>query len=68
MSFVSMPRQDLLLAIDSLAQEKMIEREIGKAENRPCHCNRSLYFHHQRHHRHDALYGNYGTAFVKKPS
>ena len=28
MSFVSMPRQDLLLAIDSLAQEKMIEREI----------------------------------------
>lgn len=28
MSFVSMPRQDLLLAIDSLAQEKGIEREI----------------------------------------
>lgn len=28
MSFVSMPRQDLLLAIDSLAQEKMIDREI----------------------------------------
>ncbi|MDW3024859.1 MAG: transcription termination factor NusA [Alphaproteobacteria bacterium] len=28
MSFVSMPRQDLLLAIDSLAQEKQIDREI----------------------------------------
>ena len=28
MSFVSMPRQDLLLAIESLAQEKMIERDI----------------------------------------
>ncbi len=28
MSFESMPRQDLLLAIDSLAQEKMIDREI----------------------------------------
>ena len=28
MSFVSMPRQDLLLAIDSLAQEKLIDREI----------------------------------------
>ena len=28
MSFVSMPRQDLLLAIDSLAQEKQIERDI----------------------------------------
>ncbi len=28
MSFVSMPRQDLLLAIDSLAQEKVIDREI----------------------------------------
>lgn len=28
MSFVSMPRQDLLLAIDSLAQEKMIDRDI----------------------------------------
>ena len=28
MSFVSMPRQDLLLAIESLAQEKMIDREI----------------------------------------
>ena len=28
MSFVSMPRQDLLLAIDSLAQEKIIDREI----------------------------------------
>ena len=28
MSFESMPRQDLLLAIDSLAQEKQIEREI----------------------------------------
>ena len=28
MSFESMPRQDLLLAIDSLAQEKMISREI----------------------------------------
>ncbi|MBN1325260.1 MAG: transcription termination/antitermination protein NusA [Alphaproteobacteria bacterium] len=28
MSFVSMPRQDLLLAIDSLAQEKQIERNI----------------------------------------
>ena len=28
MSFVSMPRQDLLLAIDSLAQEKMIDREV----------------------------------------
>ena len=28
MSFVSMPRQDLLLAIDSLASEKMIDREI----------------------------------------
>ncbi|MCQ2568510.1 MAG: transcription termination/antitermination protein NusA, partial [Alphaproteobacteria bacterium] len=27
MSFESMPRQDLLLAIDSLAQEKMIDRE-----------------------------------------
>ena len=27
MSFVSMPRQDLLLAIDSLAQEKQIDRE-----------------------------------------
>ena len=28
MSFESMPRQDLLLAIDSLAQEKQIDREI----------------------------------------
>lgn len=28
MSFVSMPRQDLLLAIESLAQEKQIDREI----------------------------------------
>ena len=28
MSFESMPRQDLLLAIDSLAQEKLIDREI----------------------------------------
>lgn len=28
MSFVSMPRQDLLLAIDSLAQEKQIDREV----------------------------------------
>ena len=28
MSFVSMPRQDLLLAIDSLAQEKLIDRDI----------------------------------------
>jgi N utilization substance protein A len=28
MSFVSMPRQDLLLAVESLAQEKQIEREI----------------------------------------
>jgi N utilization substance protein A len=28
MSFASMPRQDLLLAIDSLAHEKMIDREI----------------------------------------
>ena len=28
MSFVSMPRQDLLLSIDSLAQEKQIDREI----------------------------------------
>ena len=28
MSFVSMPRQDLLLAIDSLAQEKQIERDV----------------------------------------
>lgn len=28
MSFVSMPRQDLLLAIDSLSQEKQIERDI----------------------------------------
>lgn len=28
MSFVSMPRQDLLLAIDSLAQEKQIEKNI----------------------------------------
>lgn len=28
MSFVSMPRQDLLLAIDSLAQDKQIDREI----------------------------------------
>ncbi len=28
MSFESMPRQDLLLAIDSLAQEKMIDKEI----------------------------------------
>ena len=28
MSFVSMPRQDVLLAIDSLAAEKQIEREI----------------------------------------
>jgi len=28
MSFVSMPRQDLLLAIESLAQEKMIDRDI----------------------------------------
>ncbi len=28
MSFVSMPRQDLLLAIDSLAAEKQIDREI----------------------------------------
>jgi len=28
MSFVSMPRQDLLLAIDSLAQEKQIERNV----------------------------------------
>ncbi len=28
MSFVSIPRQDLLLAIDSLAQEKQIERDI----------------------------------------
>lgn len=28
MSFNSMPRQDLLLAIDSLAQEKQIDREI----------------------------------------
>ena len=28
MSFVSMPRQDLLLGIDSLAQEKLIDREI----------------------------------------
>ena len=28
MSFVSMPRQDLLLAIDSLAQDKLIDREI----------------------------------------
>lgn len=28
MSFVSMPRQDLLLAIDSLASEKQIDREI----------------------------------------
>ncbi|MDR2412867.1 MAG: transcription termination factor NusA [Rickettsiales bacterium] len=28
MSFVSMPRQDLLLAIDSLAQEKQIDRDI----------------------------------------
>ncbi|MDR1337414.1 MAG: transcription termination factor NusA [Rickettsiales bacterium] len=28
MSFVSMPRQDLLLAIDSLAAEKQIERDI----------------------------------------
>ncbi len=27
MSFESMPRQDLLLAIDSLAQEKMIDKE-----------------------------------------
>ena len=27
MSFVSMPRQDLLLAIDSLAAEKQIDRE-----------------------------------------
>ena len=34
MSFESMPRQDLLLAIDSLAQEKMIDREtvIGSLE------------------------------------
>jgi len=28
MSFVSMPRQDLLLAIDSLAQEKQIEKNV----------------------------------------
>ncbi len=28
MSFVSMPRQDLLLAIESLAQDKQIDREI----------------------------------------
>ncbi|NMA32526.1 MAG: transcription termination/antitermination protein NusA [Alphaproteobacteria bacterium] len=28
MSFVSMPRQDLLLAIENLAQEKQVEREI----------------------------------------
>lgn len=28
MSFESMPRQDLLLAIDSLAQEKMIDKDI----------------------------------------
>jgi N utilization substance protein A len=28
MSFVSMPRQDLLLAIDSLAAEKQIERDV----------------------------------------
>ena len=28
MSFVSMPRQDLLLAIDSLAAEKQIDREM----------------------------------------
>ena len=28
MSFDSMPRQDLLLAIDGLAQEKQIERDI----------------------------------------
>ena len=28
MSFVSMPREDLLLAIESLAQEKQIDREI----------------------------------------
>lgn len=28
MSFVSSPRQDLLLAIDSLAQEKQIDREV----------------------------------------
>ena len=28
MSFVSMPRQDLLLSIDSLAQEKQIDREV----------------------------------------
>lgn len=28
MSFVSMPRQDLLLAIESLAQEKLIDRDI----------------------------------------
>ena len=28
MSFVSMPRQDLLLAIESLAQEKQIDREV----------------------------------------
>ena len=27
MSFESMPRQDLLLAIDSLAAEKMIDKE-----------------------------------------
>ncbi|MBQ8041775.1 MAG: transcription termination/antitermination protein NusA, partial [Alphaproteobacteria bacterium] len=28
MSFVSMPRQDLLLSIESLAQDKQIDREI----------------------------------------
>ena len=28
MSFVSLPRQDLLLAIEALAQDKQIDREI----------------------------------------
>ena len=34
MSFESMPRQDLLLAIDSLAQEKMIDKALKHVQNK----------------------------------